>query len=297
MIDLDEVIRTTGELKPLPASVARLSSLVAREDVDLREVADVVQYDQALTARLLRSANSAMLGSRHTVTTVKDAVVRLGSGLVLSFAIASNVRRDFEKSQPGYGLAEGALWRRSVAAALAAELIKSFCRKVTVPAETFTAALLHEVGRLVLGRFLEEDVRRVLEEARKNGHLDEVDAESQVLGVHHAEIGAMVAQKWNLPASIVHAIKYFPHPDDGADHRRSFESGDPAGDASQHDAVCDAVHLASAVSRAVASAEKDALATVQRGALERLGIDEATLTRIVEQANARLETVLQQYSG
>ena len=108
-IDLDALAEAAACLDPLPASVVRLAGMVASGEPDLNEIAEIVSYDQALTASLLRSANSSWSATRTPITTVRDAVVRLGYGTVLSLALGVNVRRRMNQAIPAYGLEEGQL--------------------------------------------------------------------------------------------------------------------------------------------------------------------------------------------
>ncbi len=214
MLDLDELGREASSLEPLPTSVARLAALVCEGTPELSEVVDIVRFDQALTATLLRTANSSWSASRTQITTVDDAVVRLGSGPVLSLAFAVTVRAQMSRAVPEYGLGEGELWSHSVAASLAAELI---CRTAPTrpPVETPTAALLHDVGKLVMARFLDMELLDALRDAEARG-LARMDAELEVLGIHHAELGALIAQSWGLPSALVYGIRR--HHEPGGDH-------------------------------------------------------------------------------
>ncbi|MDQ1385811.1 MAG: hypothetical protein QOG65_3190, partial [Actinomycetota bacterium] len=127
--------------------------VAACESPDLAQIVDIVRYDQALTAALLRSANSSWSAARTEIATVRDAVVRLGAGPVLALALGVNVRGRMETAIPAYELAEGELWSHSVLAMLAAETLRSHVGMShgghKLPAETPTAALLHDVGKLV----------------------------------------------------------------------------------------------------------------------------------------------------
>ncbi|MFZ4584028.1 MAG: HDOD domain-containing protein [Acidimicrobiia bacterium] len=215
-MDLDALAEAAACLEPLPASVTRLASLVSNGDPDLAEIAEIVGYDQALTASLLRSANSSWSASRTSITTVRDAVIRLGYGTVLSLALGVNVRKRMQQSLPEYGLAEGDLWRHSVAASLAAEVMPRHTR-VRIPNEATTAALLHDVGKLVMGRFLDAAVLETLERAQEQGGVSRRVAESEILGVHHGELGGLIAQSWGLPEAITQGITYHHDPDECAE--------------------------------------------------------------------------------
>ncbi len=206
VIDIEGIVAAAEPVQALPTTVARLAALVAEGDAPVKEVVDVVSFDQALTADLLRQANSVAGGGTVQVRTVRDATVRLGPSAVTSMARAAGVSHWMRGSLPAYGPTEGQLWRHSVAASLAAEVIRSKAQ-VDVPSEAATAALLHDFGKVVLSRHFGphvlEEIRRVAGERR----LDELEAERAVLGFTHPEVGSRVVERWRLPYSIVSAIE------------------------------------------------------------------------------------------
>ena len=215
MIDLDQMAQAASQLEPLPTSSTRLAALVCSGTPELGQVVEIVQFDQALTASLLRSANSSWSSSRSEIKTVRDAVIRLGASPVLALTLGMNVRRHLGDALPQYGLSEGELWRHSVAASLAAELLAPRAAQ-RPPPETATAALLHDVGKLVMARFLD---RALLEELREHQESGEtrVDAEAAVLGIDHAELGGLIARSWALPETLIRGIREHGRPRPGSD--------------------------------------------------------------------------------
>lgn len=238
MIDLDALAQAASCLDPLPTSVTRLAVMVCDGSPDLREVTEIVQFDQALTAGLLRMANSSWSASRVEITTVKDAVVRVGAGAVLSLALGVNMRGRMFRAIPEYGLSEGDLWSHSVASSLGAEVLLRRSPR-PLPPEAVTAALLHDVGKLVMCRFLDADLLLFLERAREHGQLSALQAEAEVLGVHHGELGGLMAQSWGLPESLVRGITYHHTPDVGMDP------------------ICHVVHLADVVAKVIGAGTHD----------------------------------------
>jgi len=177
MIDATALVKAAQGLDPLPATVARLASLVVRPDWSLNEAAHLVEFDAALTGRLLRLANSAAMAGLSPVNTARDAIMRVGIGPALAFAAASGLRRELKRALPEYGLTDGQLWRHSVASALAVEPIARRSR-TPVPPECFTAALIHDIGKIVLARFLQPEQLRWLADARDFGGLSSLQAET-----------------------------------------------------------------------------------------------------------------------
>jgi len=216
MVNLDSLIKKTCEIAPFPVSTVRLAQLVAVPDYHLSDVIDIIRYDQVLTMRLLRVANSAANALVSPVTTVNEAVFRMGTGQILALAVATGVTPLFKHSTAAFRYGESTLWRHSMAAAVAAETSQAFS-SVSLPHDVFTAALLHDIGKLAIGRFLEDDILQAIFQLRGEEQMTQLEAETQVLGMHHGELGGMVARTWQLPESIIKGIVYHHNPEEGKD--------------------------------------------------------------------------------
>ncbi|MEW6746033.1 MAG: HDOD domain-containing protein [Planctomycetota bacterium] len=227
-IDVSQI----DSLAPMPASALRLARLMLKGDASLVEVADVIKLDEALTANVLRTANSAWAGARAKAATTEEVVVRIGTEQVFKLAIGRTFSRSLQVACPGYELAEDELWRHSVAAALAAEQMGRFAA-VVIPPVAFTAALLHDIGKLLLGRQLGlETVSEIRTVVEREG-LCFVDAERRILGTDHAEVGGAIARHWDFPELLVRAIEL---------HHDPSRAPEP---------LMDAVHVANAVAKLV----------------------------------------------
>lgn len=213
-IDLLDLFSSAEAIDALPITVTRLADLVADDAHDFRDIAEVVSMDQSLTALLLRRANSAALGGRTQITTVRDAAMRLGTGALLSMALATSVHNRMAGALPAYGLSAGELWKQSVSASLTTDVLRAKAR-VTVPPEASTAALLHDFGKVVLSTHFGAQVLTMLEQAASAEGVDLRSAERAVFGVDHADIGGVVAQRWKLPHTIVDAIIHHHDVDPG----------------------------------------------------------------------------------
>ena len=254
IIDIDALIKKADELQPLPVSVVKLATMLSAGESDVDEITKVIRFDPALTVRLLRLANSAFSGAAVAITTVNEAVSRLGTARILSLAVAAHTRPLMRIQVRAYGYQEGELWRHSVITMLVAELIPKVC-KATVPAASATAALLHDIGKLAMAAFLDPDILDLLGRAQNEGGLAPMEAESQLLQIHHGELGGLIARHWKLPEAIITGITYHHNPEMGMD------------------LVCDAVHLANAVAKDVQAklANKEVKITVNADAAQRLG--------------------------
>ena len=275
MVNLDELIHQAQSLKPLPASAVRLASLVSSTDTDLSDICDVIAYDQALTLSLLRAENSVVSAPTNVITQVHEAVFRLGGARILALAMSANTSGLLKQNASAYGLSEGALWRHSVAAAAAAETLSGFT-SVAIPPETFTAALLHDLGKLVMSRFLSAQDLEMIHRAQTEGGIDPLAAESQILSVHHGELGGIIAQHWQLPERIVKGIIYHHTP--------------AAGD----DLICDAVYVANLIAKSVETTSP--LPRLDSEALARLGLLESQLAGLTASTHSHFESVSARYN-
>lgn len=204
-IDHRELLASAEAMEPVSATVARLAALIAQPDHDVRDVIEALSLDQALTVTVLRRANSATTGPYQPVKTVRDATLRLGTSSLMSLVLSSAVSGRMEQALPAYGLSDGELWRQSVAASVAAEVIRP-AAKVPVPFETSTAALLHDIGKVVIAKHFGADLVSMIGHAAAAENGDLCEAERAAFGVSHADVGGVVAQQWRLPYSIVEGI-------------------------------------------------------------------------------------------
>jgi putative nucleotidyltransferase with HDIG domain len=193
----------------MPAAAVKLLALLDRPEVTSPEVENILRRDPALTANLLKLANSAYLGIPSKIGSVRQAVMLLGFRRLTQMVIATCTATIMDRTVPGYDLPPGELWHHSIAVSVAAEgIVREL--KIQASEEIFTAALLHDVGKLILGQFVMEDYHKI-ELALEQG-LSFETAENIALGTDHAEIGARVLEKWSFPADIVEAVRWHHAP-------------------------------------------------------------------------------------
>jgi putative nucleotidyltransferase with HDIG domain len=207
VFDTKSLVREAHRLEPLPQAVTRLLAIFVRDDWRPEEVLAVVRLDPVLTGKVLGAANSASAGTRTRILDLADAVRRIGPRAVVGLAIAAGAKAHLSRALPQLGLAEGELWRHSVAALLAAELAPDHFRLRPSPAAA-TAALLHDVGKVLLARFLDPETLDYLRLACLESGRTVHEAEHVVLSLSHGELGALVAAHWGMPEAIVRAVHH-----------------------------------------------------------------------------------------
>ena len=194
----------------MPGTALKLLAMIDDPAMRVSQIEKILRQDPGLTANVLRLANSAYFGIPSKVGSIRQAVILLGLKRLIQMVIAACVSAIMDKPVPGYDLPPGELWRHSIAVSVAAEgLVKEL--KVDAGEEIFTAALLHDVGKLVLGEFVKDDFKQI--EAAVSEGISFERAETIVLGTNHADTGAQILTNWSLPAEIVDAVQWHHVPE------------------------------------------------------------------------------------
>jgi putative nucleotidyltransferase with HDIG domain len=185
----------------LPVAASKVLQLLQQPRVDAVRIARAAESDPAWSAELLRTATSPVWSLNGAVDDVAELLGRTGFRRFTQLVAASAVGPLLRVALPGYGLAEGELWDHSLAVALATREIL-LERGLKPCEEAFTAALLHDVGKLVLGSALESERA----EGAEPCELLVEDAEIRAVGMSHTEAGAILLEHWHLPYWMVAAV-------------------------------------------------------------------------------------------
>ena len=206
---LDAIIDQVTSLPPAPRILPDLLRVLRQDEADAAEVVRLIKFDPALTAQVLRRCNSVHFGFAEPVQDLAQAVMRIGMREI--YRIVANVigERTLGASQPGYGIEQGELWKHCAVTAVVAQTIAQ--EHGGDPSMVFTAALLHDIGKLVLSTALEGAYGEVITLIEQGQH-SFLEAEKAILGVEHAEIGGRLLARWNFPDSLVRAVWYHHDP-------------------------------------------------------------------------------------
>jgi putative nucleotidyltransferase with HDIG domain len=264
------LVRGIRQLEPMPVTAQRLVGLLNGEEVSLAEIAELIEFDQAIAAAVLRTAATVRYAS-HTMPTVRDAVLRLGTVALLDLVLDGYLK-NLRAAVPMYDLSEQDLWLHGAAAQLAVRALAVQRPQAKIPAIAETAALLHDIGKLIVSRYLKADVRELVTHARRRA-ITFVEAERDLLGTDHAAVGAAMAEWWRFPAEVVDTI--------GRHHSPSFDN--PT-------VVLDAVALANVVAKTIGTGlgAEGLNFAVDPGSYRRLGVDFGTFGRVCLQTDVWL---------
>ncbi|MEQ1690560.1 MAG: response regulator [Gemmatimonas sp.] len=202
------VIGSLSALPSLPQTYWEITKAAQQPDVTLSALGDIVEKDPAITIKLLQLVNSSYFGLAHAQTSVRQSVSYLGTALLKGLALTAHVFSTASIPEVA-GFSLEALQQHSV---LVSRLARRLLTDRTRAETAFTAALVHDIGKIVLAISLPERYAEVLRAIARTGRPDHVE-ELEVFGVTHAEVGAYLLGLWGLPLDIVEAVAYHHHPE------------------------------------------------------------------------------------
>jgi HD-like signal output (HDOD) protein len=208
-IDLTELVKQVSQLPPLPAAVTEVMLALNHEALSANRCIELIEQDPALAGRTLRLANSAFYGAPGRVGTIGDAVRMLGLRTVSGVLTAAATHQALSVDECE-GFDFPTYWRNAIATGLAARALAPAAARNAD--EAFLAALMHNVGQLVMAVFYPAQAADALALARKSGCSAEV-AENVILGFNHSCIGALVVEHWRFPPAIARAIAVHHSPE------------------------------------------------------------------------------------
>ena len=210
-----EVLRNSDGLPTLSQTVGRLAMLLGDEKSSLQDFEQVIKPDPALTANLLRLANSAYFGLRRKVGSVRQGVALLGIERVFEIAAGASFTKVLPKRIPGYEIDAAAYFMHCLAVGAMAEDLSKRLHMEEIEM-VFTAGLLHDIGKLAIGSFLIRD-RTAVADALLTQDVRFIDVEREIIGTTHEEVGGLMVEEWHLPESFLSAVKHHHDPEEAPD--------------------------------------------------------------------------------
>ena len=220
MSEREAILARIETVPSLPTVVIKLRQYLNEPEVDFDALARMIEFDPGLTANVLQLSNSAYFGWSRSIRTVKEATVRLGTNRIFQMVLCMSVAPLVRKPIKGYDLDSEGLWRHSISTAVCAELVANEL-KLSCSGEAFTAGLLHDMGKIVLGTFVDIDDVPIKEIMNSDG-LAFNEAEQMVLGIDHAEVASALLLAWNLPDDVAAAVRWHHQPSRAPENRREL---------------------------------------------------------------------------
>jgi putative nucleotidyltransferase with HDIG domain len=208
--DPQKIINKIDDLPTLPRTVLKITELVNDPKSSAKDLARVITDDQVLTARLLKLVNSSFYGFPQRISTVTAAIVLLGFDAIRNLLLTTSVFDLFANRNRQKKQVQERFWDHSLGCAVGAKVIGNYLRHDKIE-ELFVSGLLHDIGKIVEMMYLPDEFARVVATANRENLLM-TTAEIKVLGYNHADIGKLLAEKWNLPAKLVQVIAHHHQP-------------------------------------------------------------------------------------
>lgn len=266
-LNIEYIVSKVDDMKVLPEIINKIIALTDDPDSTVQDMEKAILKDSVLTTKILRLANSAYYGYARNISTISRAAVLLGFQAIKSLALASTMRTYLTDELKGYSLEKNQLWTQSQTCAIVSRFIAKQI-KYPNPEEAYIAGLLRDIGKTILNQHMEKEYAEVLLRIEVD-NLSFLDAEREVLGFNHAEIGEKVAEKWNLPKALVDAI--------GHHHTPELANINPL--------LVSIIHIADAITMMMGvGLGLDGLAyDLSPMAIETIGLDELQLEDIISQ--------------
>jgi putative nucleotidyltransferase with HDIG domain len=189
----------------LPEVMQEVLATVTADDSSATDLAAIISKDQAMCSRVLKMANSAFYAQSRKIFNIEDAIVVLGFDAIVQLMLATSVLTAFDSTQLTLGFSMYGLWKHSIATAVTSKMLAEKAGGETERNLAYTAGLLHDVGKLVLAHYFPEDYGPVFARLEAD-ELYLYEAEREVLGFTHCDIGEWLFSRWNFPERLISMI-------------------------------------------------------------------------------------------
>ncbi len=212
----DLILNRIRDIPSLPEVVDKLLLILNQSNTPASEVARLIAYDPGLTSKVLRMVNAAAFGFQRQISSIQHAVMILGFTTVRGLVLSASIFKLLEgQSYPG-GLNHEQFWKHSMSTAVAARMLADALNIPEVD-DVFSAAMLHDIGKVALDVYFSKDYAPILALARANNlpmhGLIFISLEKKIMGITHSDIGNAIAAKWKLPTTITEVITCHHYPE------------------------------------------------------------------------------------
>ena len=206
--NVKDAILRIRDLPTLPSVLGKILATAADPDSSALDLGQHISADQSLSATLLKLVNSAYYGFYRQISSITQAIVMLGFLEVRNLTLTATAFRTLAKSSSDYDRIQ--LWRHSLATAMIAERIN---KRLRLGIEgSFESGLLHDFGKVALDMLYPQEFRHAAHEAHER-QVSIAEVEREHFGIDHAEVGGVLGEHWNLPKSVVEAIRLHHQPE------------------------------------------------------------------------------------
>ena len=214
--DIDQLHDAINKVHSIPQIVFKILRMIRERTCNLQDISDEVRQDQVISAKLLRLFNSAFFSRKIKIESIDRVLVLLGEKQLLQVVLSAAFEDFFKGNNKGYSLCKGGLFNHALGTALISEKLANVTQ--CVPTDiAYTAGLLHDIGKVVL----DQHMGKVYPFFYRRTQIDNenlFNAEKNIFGITHDDVGAMLAEKWSLPEPLIDAIKNHHNPENSVEN-------------------------------------------------------------------------------
>ncbi len=213
----DAIVQKIKDLPPLPSLVTKALTMLSDPTIGLADVEAVIGQDQALVAKLIRVSNSVLYGHIQKVSTLRQALARLGAKIVKSLILSTSTRSYFLKRGNGTSAYGQFLWQHTVECGLAARRIAEHFDDQD-PEEAFIGGIIHDIGKLVI-LLVNPEKYKAIQKIVRTENMADIQAEADVLGCSHEEIGYLLLDQWKMPDTAKASARFHHHFEEAGEYK------------------------------------------------------------------------------
>lgn len=210
MLTIASIMEEVDHLNPVSNVAGQVMALVDDPDCGMSDLSEIIRHEPALTANVLKLANSSYFGLPGKIADAKQAIIYLGMAQVVDLVLLASCSENLNGSHDGYGLNSGELWKSAVSAAIISNDLADI-KGLKHKSHLFTGALLRDIGKVVLNQHVHSAMAQILHRV-KTQSITFKEAEKQVLGFDHTQVGAMMAKAWHFPSALQCIISDYHKP-------------------------------------------------------------------------------------
>lgn len=217
----DRIKSKVRDIPSLPEIVTKVMELVQDPMSSASNLSRIISHDPGLTSRVLRLVNSAYYGFPRQISSIQHAITILGFTTMRGLVLSSSIFKIFSPKNDSSKLLDyKKFWKHSLVAAIASKKINNYLQ-FNEADDIFSAAILHDIGKIILDQYDHENYILALKEAPVPVfHETVIAAEEKYCEISHQNIGFMIAESWNLPDSISDIIKHHHNPNNSFENRK-----------------------------------------------------------------------------